>query len=94
MPQCDTAVRRSVSHPLVGFMSQSPKPALHAPIAQAPVAHKAVPLGGAHRAPHRPQLPVSERVSVSQPLAGFMSQSAKPASQVYVQLPDVHSLDV
>jgi hypothetical protein len=32
--------------------------------------------------PHAPQLFASARVSVSQPLAGFMSQSAKPASHI------------
>jgi hypothetical protein len=35
-----------------------------------------------HTAPHAPQLEFSMRVFTSQPLAGFMSQSAKPAAQV------------
>jgi hypothetical protein len=43
-------------------------------------------VGAAQRRPHIPQLSALDR-SVSQPLAGFMSQSAKPRSQVAPQRP-------
>ncbi len=78
-PQCAASVRRSTSQPFAGFMSQSAKPSRHAPSVQTPIAHDDAALGSAHTVPHAPQFESLVAVSASQPLAGFMSQSAKPA---------------
>jgi hypothetical protein len=47
----------------------------HIPLTQAPAA-----FAGAHTVPQPPQLLAEVRVSTSQPLAGLLSQSAKPGS--------------
>ena len=54
---------------------------------QRPAMQAPVPLGGMQRDPQAPQLAASVAVLVSHPLAGLPSQSLKPASQVYAQLP-------
>ncbi len=82
MPQFETVMRVSVSHPFVGLPSQSPKPVLHAATAHTPAVHAAVALGGLQRAPHAPQCEVLVRVSTSQPFEGSPSQSEKPGLQV------------
>jgi len=87
VPQCEVLARTSVSQPLAGVMSQSPKPGSHAATAQAPATHDGVPLETEQRAPQRPQLEASLRVSTSQPFSGLMSQSAKPSSQVKPHTP-------
>jgi hypothetical protein len=85
-------VRVSVSQPLAGFMSQSAKPALHDPTVHTPMTHVAVALTSEHARPHIPQWSTLTRVSTSQPLAGFMSQSAKPALQLAtVHVPAAHA---
>lgn len=53
---------------------------------QAPAEHRCP---AAHDTPHRAQFAAEAR-SASQPLAGFMSQSANPALQRYSQLPALH----
>jgi hypothetical protein len=65
------------SQPLASFPSQLPKPLLHDAIAHDPVAQVALAFARAHAVPHAPQ---SVRVLswVSQPLAGFPSQSPHP----------------
>jgi hypothetical protein len=79
-PHAVGVVLRLLSQPLAGFMSQSAKPALHVPMPHVPIVHAAVPLAGAeHARPHIPQWASVVLVFTSQPLAGFMSQSAKPA---------------
>ena len=90
MPQWSLAVRVSVSQPLVTLPSQSTKPALHA-TAQRPAAHAGVPLAALHALPHIPQWAAVVERSVSQPLAGFMSQSPKPAVHVRAQRPETHA---
>jgi hypothetical protein len=45
------------------------------------------PRGGMQTEPQAPQLAESLAVLVSHPLEGLPSQSLKPASQVYAQLP-------
>src|SRR5579859_3677299 len=58
---------------------------------QAPAMHVATPLFGVgHTWPQEPQLLVVLRL-VSQPLAGCLSQSAKPALQVKEQSAPVHA---
>jgi hypothetical protein len=89
-PQFATLVRVSVSHPLAAFMSQSAKPSSQVK-PQVAVAHVGVAWATAgHARPHAPQCMTLARVSVSQPLAAFMSQSPKPASQVDWQRPITH----
>ncbi|MFO0651780.1 MAG: hypothetical protein U0326_36500 [Polyangiales bacterium] len=78
----------STSQPLAGFMSQSAKPSLQRATPQAPAVQAATALAGAHARPQPPQWSVLARVSASQPLAGSMSQSAKPSLQVTSQRPD------
>jgi hypothetical protein len=54
------------------------------------MAHVAVALGALHAVPHPPHRMGLVRVSASQPFIAFMSQSAKPASQVTPQVPIAH----
>jgi hypothetical protein len=54
-PQCVLDEVRSVSQPLAVFMSQSPKPVLHAATPHMPPAHEAVPLATVQTRPHMPQ---------------------------------------
>ncbi len=70
---------RLVSQPLAGLLSQLPKPALHAPIAQVPEAQVADALANTHGRPHAPQWLASLAKFTSQPLAGLLSQLPKPA---------------
>jgi hypothetical protein len=80
-PQLFMSVRRSVSHPLIGFPSQFAKPGLHtqAELEQLCEAEQ-VEL-------QAPQLEPSIRKSASHPLIGFPSQSPKPGWQVNPQVP-------
>ncbi len=78
-PQCAGSVCVFDSQPLAALMSQSAKPALQAARAQAPATHDALALLNAHTFPQAPQFEVLVRVAASQPLAGLLSQSAKPA---------------
>ncbi len=77
-PQCRVFWFVLISQPLVALASQLAKPALQAPSAQALDAHVAVALANAHTRPQAPQLAVIARRSISHPLAGSPSQSAKP----------------
>ncbi len=54
-PQLALSVPVFTSQPLAALLSQSAKPALQAPIAQAPVAHVAAALGKRHTTPQPPQ---------------------------------------
>lgn len=56
MPQCHTLVRVSVSHPLSGFPSQSPKKRAHPVSTHCPPIQLATPWGLEHRFPQKPQL--------------------------------------
>jgi hypothetical protein len=75
-----------VSQPLAALRSQSAKPALQVPTAQAPVAQVGVALATVQARPQAPQL-VTVRVLVSQPLSTSRSQSAKPEAQLSAQFP-------
>jgi hypothetical protein len=88
-PQWATAVLVLASQPLAVFMSQSAKPALHMS-EHIPALHVGVPLAPVHALPQRPQCMALELVSTSQPLAGFMSQSAKPTVQRKPHVPAEH----
>jgi hypothetical protein len=91
MPQLSASAAVLDSHPVVGSMSQSAKPALHRSMAHAPIEHVPSALRGAHARAHTPQWVLLARRSVSQPFAVFMSQSPKPTSQRNVQRPDSHA---
>ena len=54
---------------------------------QEPATQLGVPLALLQAAPHPPQLLVLMSMLISHPFAGLPSQSAKPALQVYWQLP-------
>jgi hypothetical protein len=88
-PQCVSELS-GVSQPLFALASQSPKPGLQATFTQLPEAQLATALARSHSVPHAPQL-LAVFVGVSQPLAAFMSQLAKPVLQVpSVQEPLAH----
>ncbi len=75
-PQCAPDVRRSVSQPFAGLLSQSPKFGLQVPIAQIPAAHTAVAFANAQIVPHPPQFVGSLVIAVSHPLDAAPSQFA------------------
>jgi hypothetical protein len=89
-PQCEPEVFRFVSHPLVGSMSQLPKPAVHAPNVQEPIAHEAAAEAKLQRRPHTPQLEDDVCRSASQPLDVIPSQSPRPV--MHIDVPHVPML--
>ena len=83
----------AVSQPFAATASQLPKPALHAPSVQVPVAQLALAFARAHAMPHIPQLAVVVS-GASHPFEAFRSQLPKPALHVTsAQLP-LAQLDV
>jgi hypothetical protein len=86
-------VLRSVSQPLVGLPSQSPKPGLHRRIPQTPAAQLPVALAGAQVRPHPPQCAALVAVLVSQPSPRLALQSPKPGVQTPPQAPPTHDAD-
>jgi hypothetical protein len=88
-PQWFTSLSVLTSQPLTATRSQSALPASHVATAHAPFTHAAVAPGRLQRIPHPPQFDASARVFTSQPLAAFVSQSAKPVlHEATVQRPD------
>lgn len=81
-PQLFGSVAGGASQPLPGFLSQSRKPASHAPRPHAPALQTGVALMVVQTVPQVPQLAGSVAVAASQPLIASMSQSKKPALQV------------
>jgi hypothetical protein len=81
-PQCEVLVARFDSQPLASLPSHSPKPGRQV-LSQRPSTHAgmALPRVG-HTLLHAPQCAGLARRSVSQPLPGSLSQSAKPCPQV------------
>ena len=73
---------KSVSHPVVGLLSQSPRPAAQLESVQVPFVHEAPPPMNEHRLPHEPQWLTLFCVLVSQPFAACPSQSPYPALQL------------
>jgi hypothetical protein len=91
IPQCAAVVARFTSHPSAGLALQSPKPALQT-VVQRPTMHVAVAFCARHTLPQTPQLVALVRTSVSQPFAGLLSQSAKPALQLATEhIPPAHA---
>jgi hypothetical protein len=80
----------SVSQPFEGSPSQLVNPALQAPITHEPVEHTALAFAYAHAWAHAPQLAMSARTSVSQPLATLPSQLPKPALHERAHAPAAH----
>ena len=73
-PQLSGSAMSDASQPSVTLALQLPKPAVHVTEQKLP-AHDEVELARAgHALPHAPQFITEVRVSVSQPLAAFMSQ--------------------
>jgi len=72
----------SASQPLVGFVSQSPKPGSQRAITHWPEVQAAVARARTHARPHMPQWVTLLRVSVSQPFEHTPSQSANEGLQV------------
>src|SRR5687767_13646917 len=80
------------SQPVSAFRSQLPKPAVHR-IPHCPARQPTTPFRALHFLPHEPQLPESDAMLVSQPLAGLASQSAQPLLQtVTTQIAAEHAL--
>ena len=77
-PQFERLVFRFVSQPLPPLPSQSPSPGLHDVTPHVLLTQFGVPPAAGHTFPHVLQLFTSEVVFVSQPFAGFPSQSLKP----------------
>jgi hypothetical protein len=77
-------VVRSVSHPFAALWSQSAKPRLQDPTAQALFTHAGVALGITQALPHAPQFCGELVRFVSHPSSPLLLQSAKPGLQVTV----------
>ena len=76
-PQWVAVTRVSVSQPLSGLLSQSPKPPAQVPTTHTPARQAGVaPAGEGHRWPQAPQFSMSLSTRVSQPLSARMSQLA------------------
>ena len=84
-PQLLAEVLMFVSQPFAGLWSQSAKPPLQKPMAQAPLVHAGVPLGTEQTVPQPPQL-VGSVCSFTQVLL----QSVEPAGHVAAHTPAVH----
>ena len=80
VPQLFGSFERLISQPVEYFASQSAKLALHDPMAHFEETQAGVPLATVHAFEHLPQLFTSLVVLTSHPFAGFMSQSAVPAT--------------
>jgi hypothetical protein len=90
-PQFAASPSWFTSHPSAGCWLQSRKPVLQVSTAHAPATHWLVVFRRSHTNLHPPQLFASVPRFVSQPLAGFWSQSANPSLQgPRAHLPRVH----
>ena len=83
-PQFEVLLVRFVSQPLDAIPSQLPQPALHPPMAHAPLIQDCVVCARLQTLPHMPQFVALVVTSVSQPLTGLLSQFPCEASQVQV----------
>ena len=95
-PQLAGLLLVSVSQPsrvAFSFALQSLQPTLHA-IEQVPAEQVAVPFELLHDSPHPPQFPALVFRSTSQPFSRLPSQLAKPALQLYWQLPSAQPVAV
>ena len=74
------------------MLSQFANPALHDWIAQLPKLHAGVPLGVKHTWPQLLQLLGLLKISISQPFAAALSQSANPLLHDWIpQVPKLHA---
>jgi hypothetical protein len=85
-PQWLVLVPRLASQPLLGLLSQLPKPLVQVPITQAFDAHAAVALVKLHVRPQAPQLDGSLRGSTQAP-----PQLVRGEAQVVAQVPPEHT---
>lgn len=90
-PQLVRLFAESVSQPLLLFPSQSLNAPVHTGV-HTPATQLVVPWALLQLTPQEPQKLVVVWMSVSQPLARFPSQSAKPAKQVGAQAPPAHAM--
>jgi hypothetical protein len=79
------------SQPLAGLRSQSAKPAMHDTITHMPLTHAVEARARVHARLHAPQCAMLVERLVSQPLAGFVSQSPKLGLQRVEHIPFVHT---
>lgn len=84
-------VLSGVSQPLLAAASQLPKPLLHVPSVQLPVAHDSEAFARLQGMPQPLQL-VVVRMLVSQPSLGSPSQLEKPVLQLGVQTPPLQAV--
>jgi hypothetical protein len=80
-PQLAVLVASVTSHPLVGLLSQLPKPLLQLCTPQVLDAQRGVPLAAVQVLPQKPQLVSELVVSVSQVTVRLPSHSALPVAQ-------------
>jgi hypothetical protein len=102
VPQLPTDVVRSTSQPSEVIPLQLPRPGMHTVLLHIPMAQLGVPPTVEHITPHPEQCKALVSMLVSQPLAGFRSQSAKrpvqgprvqtPRAQVALAFAKVHPL--
>jgi hypothetical protein len=86
-PQWSALVAVDVSQPVLGSLSQSPKPALQLAMVHALIAHADVALRRAQARPQVPQFVESARMSASQPSLAMPLQSAVPSAHAMPQRP-------
>jgi hypothetical protein len=80
-PQLFLSVWVSTSQPFAALLSQLAIGALHMGSLHLPPTHPSTPPVMLHGCPQAPQFPTFVLVSISQPFAGFLSQSAYPVAQ-------------
>jgi hypothetical protein len=90
-PQLFGSFESACSQPLAGLRSQSAKPDAHDTMTHAPLTHAVEALARLHARPHAPQCVMLVFRLVSQPLAGFVSQSPKLGLQRVAHAPFVHT---
>ena len=90
-PQLLTSLLVFVSQPSTGLLLQSAKPGLQDATVQTPTVQAGVPFATKQTRPQAPQLLTLVVILTSQPLAGLLSQSAKPGLQLAtVHVPPLH----
>ena len=89
-PQLFTSFVIVVSHPFIEFPSQSPRPPAHIDTPHVLLLQAGVPPAGGQLFMHMPQLFTLFVVLISQPLATFMSQLAKPTLHAIEHMPLMH----
>jgi hypothetical protein len=88
-PQCKVEVSTLASHPFAAWLSQSSKPASHAPMPQLICSQAPDAFAGSHASPQKAQS-VSVPRTVSQPFEVSLSQLAVPAAHTSSHVPVTH----